>query len=422
MNRFAVIRFALAAVLVGLVAGVAVAVSVPETESKPKPGALRVAPADARLIAATDVRLRVHRRSLRTALRRADPHGGPGWVVRTFLAEQVLRPAGRRDGADPVLERNRCAQLGRIVDGRFGWVDGSNVFRPVGTQRLGAPIYCGPRRADMHGEPGFEAATLVSADGPDARLLLTFAWGIGGRATDDVALRLGDRTVAVQPGPEGVFLEFADPHVSSAQVRARFSYPGAKAVTTMGLPVELPGLEDLRGPDPDAVPQIDARAPDPNGGPAWGVGSVPAKDGSLCQVEPGRIAGDRTGRLDFTLDTLKDPLNFLCRGPDAALTRDRPLQVVGTSGQEELAEGGDPQAGRLARRTLPGLSVIYGTAHPDVATVTFVTPRGIRTVAPAGRTHAFLAVYDGTFPAGEVEVIAEFADGTSKTLPVFGLG
>jgi hypothetical protein len=38
------------------------------------------------------------------------------------------------------------------------------------------------------------------------------------------------------------------------------------------------------------------------------------------------------------------------------------------------------------------------------------TPRDVRTFRP-GRERAFLVVYDGTLPAGDITVTAELADG-----------
>jgi hypothetical protein len=148
-----------------------------------------------------------------------------------------------------------------------------------------------------------------------------------------------------------------------------------------------------------------------------------AEGGGSCTSAALRLVGDRAGRLNFTLHTLDDPPDLGClrSGKPAVLSRERPLDSFATSGPEQLEEGGDPQLGRIARRTLPGLTIITGTAHPDVVTVTIVTPSDIRTLTPTGRTHAFLAVYDGTFPGGGLELIAEFADGTTKTMPVLGL-
>jgi hypothetical protein len=77
--------------------------------------------------------------------------------------------------------------------------------------------------------------------------------------------------------------------------------------------------------------------------------------------------------------------------------------------------GGDSRTGprRTARRTLPGGTVFNGTARADVKSVTIATPRDVRTLIPSRRAHAFLAVYDGTFPTGETVITTTFTDGTT---------
>jgi hypothetical protein len=57
--------------------------------------------------------------------------------------------------------------------------------------------------------------------------------------------------------------------------------------------------------------------------------------------------------------------------------------------------------------------VFNGTARDDIKSVTIATPRDVRTLIPSRRAHAFIAVYDGTFPTGETVITTTFTDGTT---------
>ena len=56
----------------------------------------------------------------------------------------------------------------------------------------------------------------------------------------------------------------------------------------------------------------------------------------------------------------------------------------------------------VERRTLPGRTIITGRADADVAAVTIVTPRDVRTLRPSGPAHVLIAVYDGQFFSGRI--------------------
>jgi hypothetical protein len=47
--------------------------------------------------------------------------------------------------------------------------------------------------------------------------------------------------------------------------------------------------------------------------------------------------------------------------------------------------------------------------------ITVRTPRDIRSLAPSAVGHAFLAVYDGEFPAGRLEITAHLKNGKTWT-------
>jgi len=102
-----------------------------------------------------------------------------------------------------------------------------------------------------------------------------------------------------------------------------------------------------------------------------------------------------------------------CGAGPSGLTRAQPLSFSLSTRPGD----GDADA---ARRTLPGRTLISGTAHPAVREITIQTPRDVRTLRPASRSRAFLAVYDGEFFSGAITVVAHLADGTSTrhTFPV----
>jgi hypothetical protein len=64
---------------------------------------------------------------------------------------------------------------------------------------------------------------------------------------------------------------------------------------------------------------------------------------------------------------------------------------------------------------LEGRLVYFGTVHPDVTSVTIVTPRDVRTLVPTKDFHAIVAVYDGPFPGGTATATAHFKDGRELT-------
>lgn len=52
----------------------------------------------------------------------------------------------------------------------------------------------------------------------------------------------------------------------------------------------------------------------------------------------------------------------------------------------------------------------------EVATVTFTTSRGVRTLVPDPRTHVVLNVYDGRFPAELLQTTARLRSGRTVTI------
>jgi hypothetical protein len=242
---------------------------------------------------------------------------------------------------------------------------------------------------------------------------------MGGKLTRSAELRTGrvHRPVVLQR--RGAWIEFADPRVPLAEIAATFVYPDGPITTSpldgrSGFLVTGP-RED--SPRPERTPaQIDARAPDPHGGVPYGIGVVPSQRGGWCTGNVGRVVEDRVGPLDFNLGTLDDAQSgsYRCRG-DSVATRKLGADVAsGFSIDSPTFPGYDPSPGRQARRTQRGVSMIYGVTRADVVAVTIATPRDVRTLVPSKRAHAFVAVYDGDFPAGEETVSVRFRDGSSR--------
>jgi hypothetical protein len=399
-------RVVVAALLAGIVAGCVVAVTVPRTSARIDPvqtlAPPRIgAPVTTALIPG-QVELRVQPGTVHTSAPVPDPLGGPAWAIRTFLAERVVQEADRRPGVDPVLGHDLCAQLGRIVAGRFGWVDGDDVFHEVGRQQLGAPSHCGSREPDLNGQPFMQAATLIAGTAtPDARPLETFAWGVLGRGAQALELELPLRHVTPALLRHGTFLAFGGPELHGGDVRGLATYPGGEQVR----------LEAPHARGPAGRQTIEARAPDPSGGMSWAIVSAPGPSGGICTSQEARIAGDRAGRVDYGLDLLTDDSFRDCGPAEIANPRSDPLRFDAAHGSGLPALGGDPAPGQAARRTAANNTTIYGRARADVKSITFSAPRDVRTVEPSGRTHAFIVVYDGAFPTGEVTMTTTFTDG-----------
>lgn len=431
-------------VILGLVLGTVAAFAIPRTRADEPPTAATtpappVAPGPATVLrtapawpAIGDVALRP-RSTPRIEARAADPLGGPDWAVRTFLADRVIKPALRRHGVDPVVGHVRCAQVGRIHDGTFGWLDARGTFRALrtATALVGSSSWCGSRTADVRHQPHLDAfSPLTEPAAPAAAVRSTVAWGIAGSAARRITLHLGSRTVTPPATADGVFLVVSGPALDQHQIRGSVAYPDR----TVPLGGEREGPAVFGGADPTAPggsgqAQLAARAPDPNGGLPFGLVASRTGDQGWCLATGGRVVGDRVGTIDFQRDTLSELRisgGGSCTGgqSEAEVFRRSPVLLGSSSGGPEPAgEGGDPgSTGRVARRTQKGLTILDGRVAPDVVSVTLETPRDVRTLIPGGPAHAILAVYDGPFPTGALRLIARFRDGHTKVQTIADLG
>jgi hypothetical protein len=422
----------LAGLSIGIIAGVVVALAVPKTKDRPGARATATAaaakakapPADPVRVAAPlaqlpgfEVGLRVDRASVRLEARTPDPRGGPDWAVRVFRAARLTEKSSRRPGVDPVVGRNLCAQLGRVHRGRFGWIDASATFRPAGFSQRGAPLVCGSRRPDMGRRPQttFEALMTDPAAG-EPRVYRTVLWGLAGAAARSATTTLGGRRATTKLSARGAFVVLAPGtlHADQAKIRLRYA-AGPSKLVDLGLAGAPPniGPRGLKG-RPVGQTVVEARAADPSGGLPWGVSATRSSGGGWCVTPPGRVVGDRLGQPDTALDTVREgfPSGYDCPGNRGTLTRARPLSLASQYGGAVSPR----DSSRTVRRTLPGRTIFSGVTRGDVASVTIATPRDVRTLVPTRRAHAFVAVYDGTFPTGEVVITSTFEDGTTHVM------
>ena len=366
-----------------------------------------------------------------------DPRGGPPWAIRVFAAERFVREHGK----DHPIGRARCSQLGRLVGGRFGWIDATNTFRPVPIGLRGVRSWCGSRKPDAARNPLLEVVSRITdPSAGEARVTQTIAWSVVG-AAGRPALRIDGRAATIHPGRHGTFLAVV-PTTHAPNVTLTVRYPTGRPVIfkrsfrgdaerfaasfdqvsqRIGRTLPAPTL-----PAVGARPTVDLRLPDPNGGLPWGIAAARAEGGGWCLTGLGRIVGDRVGDVDYELGTFSDhgpDPNGGCPTADRAPSRSHPLAFGYGSGGGFAGElGRDPMAGRIARRTLRGMTTFSGSAKADVRSITIASPRDVRTIRPSGRAHAFAAVYDGEFPTGKVTLTATFTDGSTHRDTIEGLG
>jgi len=365
--------------------------------------------------AAGYVQYRAHH--VRVALRIPDPSGGPDWALKAFDAERLAldRPARTLKGAR-VIGRDRCVQLGRMQDGAFGWVYGDGRFRRVPTGSEYSLVQCTGRK-----HPKLSAQlkeTLDLANPAEPKLTRAVVWGI---APDATAVSVAGTGGADGPATVGedAFLKLGDPSAKaaeSARVEAgghTFRLGPSTRAPDFGprfkFPTPIPGSE-----------RIEARAPDPGGGPGWGLPVAQTREGVPCVTQPAQVAEDRAGFIDLRL-ALLDGHSGLSRGSCRPLQTKpdpkRPCDIGWGGGSADETDGGEAFArrARTERRLLSGRTQVYGQCSADVDRITVRTPRDIRTLAPSAIGHAFLAVYDGDFPAGRLEITAHLKSGKTWT-------
>ncbi|MBB4661913.1 hypothetical protein [Conexibacter arvalis] len=454
MTRRPLLVLSFVAALAGLLVAIALALAIPSTRDAAAVAAGQgdpLAPIPPRSVAAADPADPVVAPALReppeldlVVLRpvapprveatAADPLGGPRWAVRTFTADRFSRrPNGR--GLYRIGKPTLCAQLGRVLGGRFGWVDAANRWRPVAFSFIAAPIACMRRGQD----PRVELTTRISDPAAgSARPLNTVVWGMAGEPARAVAT-IGGRRLQAAETAHGVVLAVspASERHPEGEIELRYRDGRRKLVGVSPFAEAVRHYRRSTGrddggarllADPSDPFAVDYRMPDPDGGLPWGIAVARRRDGGWCRVGMGRIVGGRVGVVDLRLGTFGDtwPEADCIRYPHPlpVPTERRPLRVMYGAGwgggpaepvEERMSASEDPA--RVARRTLEGRTVVSGVAHPDVVSVTIATPRDVRTITPSRRARLFAVIYDGDFPTGEIAVSARMRDGSVHREP-----
>lgn len=344
----------------------------------------------------------------RIVARAADPNGGPPWAVRRL----PIATSGGRNARGLT-----CLQLGRISDGRFGWISDGYAFAPADTSATVVPQNCFPPGAPLRGhqlEVGLSSvARLTIVEGaatgaPRPSTVIIFgelpAGGTRARLTDGTPLTpQSGRTVLTalkarrvgEPTLDGLLSRTGRPPL-------RFRVANTERVSRDRSQLPQPGTQ-----------HVAVRAPDPAGGAAWGLLSARTRTGGFCLSGPDRLVGNTPSLVDSRLGIAIPAVRsrFDCRRASAP-TAAHPLKVS-TSSYANNDE--DPALTAQLRRPI-GRLVLYGRTTPSVTSVTIRSPRDIRTVKPSLGSGAFVAVYDGTFQNQAITVTAHLPGGRSVSI------
>jgi hypothetical protein len=314
-----------------------------------------------------------------------DPVGsGLSWAVRTFERPRVTGGLAERVRPDTTRPGIRCAQLGRELDGRFGWLPpGTRTFRPLAgeTDLLGV---C----ATDTGAGGIAAKGILIPDrsprDPDAKVRTAVVWGLAPRGTRSVDVRWagwrrkvpvrGGTFVALGPAPSGVVVD-ADPSVVRAGER-----PPAKTGARRFQQFMPTTATDAR---------IVARLIDPVTGGRLAVLAGTA-GGKPCVGDAMTVVAGVVGALDESSLTVTGGGRACQVVPIPR--RGRPPRLIGYGGANVQGTGPDLVA---RERLVPGRFSVTILTPPDVARVEIRTPVEVRTVRAAA-PGVVVAVYDGS--------------------------
>lgn len=346
-----------------------------------------------------------------------DPHGGPDWAVRVYRGERVSTQRFRLKGTDGVIAHLKCAQLGRIHDGTFGWLDARGTFRPTPPQWGTSSVVCATPNA---------AAPLIGTlspitdpDASAARVRSTIVWGMAGPDARTVRIKVSNISATTQRAtPHHAFLMALPARFGQHDVHVGVVYSNGHTASGPG--------------NADRITLV-ARAPDPNGGLPYGLVTAPsivpggAARGETCLFGGGvRVVGDRAGAVDYRRDVLSElEVNGGggCGSDAQALRKMTCLPGIASGTGDTASEGGDTGGtGRTARRTQRSRTTITMRCAPGVDRVTLQTPRDVRTLVLSPTAHAALAVYDGQFTTGGIRWTAHFQDGHTKSGAVPDVG
>ena len=340
--------------------------------------------------------------STRETLRAGDPAGGPEWVLRSW--QGLPNPRANFGAQRP--SRFICLQVGQMQDNRLVQLRPGSSPLPLDVGReYGIGSGCNSPSELTRFGPLAQAVSYL--DDPYAyapRPLRTVVSGwLRLDATDPVLLGAG------APRP----LALDANHVFMAVLPGRFwDAPLRISAKLHGRTVYGSAVQSFPGPPAPETPQ--ARAPDPNGGAPWGFAAGTDGSSAYGRIVEGRLAG--IGQPSGTLQNSPEGWNG---GGTAPLPRRPPPVRFDTQGGEAGSLPWERSASlpppQVKRRTLPGRTIITGLAEADVASVTLVTPRDVRTLRPSGPLHALIAVYDGQFFRGTITALVRLRDGRTVT-------
>jgi hypothetical protein len=417
--------FIAAALAVGIVVGVVLALAPPGGKNKdvaaaavrlPPVNPVRVAPQARQNYG--DTSTRVAHRSIKIEARTPDPRGGPDWAVRTYSTTRYIKKRARRPGVGALTGHYSCVQLGRVYQGQFGWMNPKGVFKPL-SFRSSIQNNCRSRGDARLAKPFLQFESLIAdpAQG-SSTVYQTAVWGLAGRGAKSATLFLHDKRVDVQLSPSRAFLhidggDLHESQVSMAVRRADGRVERATAGRRQSVPVVPPGLppelRDQFKAKPIGPSHVEVRTADPGGGLPWGMTSTRSSEGGWCLSQPGRVIGDRVGTPKARAGTMTESVAsvFQCQA-NVRSNRSAPVRLGWTyqRADDELSS-----TQRSARRTQTQRIIFSGTVDPDVKQVTIATPRDVRTLVPSSQAHALLIAYDGDFPTGEIVMTSTFKDG-----------
>jgi hypothetical protein len=291
-------------------------------------------------------------------------------------------------------------------------------FRSIGFQAPDAGLGECAARERAPEIVNFFVWTTIERDGAP-RPRRGVLWGVAPPATRQVVVHrlAGERQVATLDTGTGAFLLITGPDASDLGASISYRLAGGR-IEWQRLSRAALSVRSERGPVP-GTETLEARTPDPAGGPPWGVLVADRGDGGLCVAGGAtQIVGDRPGVLDPTWGRFY-PSGLSradCRPPRVPPTRKLPV-VSSISFGSGPADAGDVffDRARRQRRIQPGRFTLYARCHPDVQRVAIRTPRDVRTLVPSPRGRVIYAIYDGDFRAGAIEITAHLRSGRTYT-------
>lgn len=347
-------------------------------------------------------------RDARVVARVADPYGGPPWAVRTFAA----RTQRFSDKRAPRRVAQTCAQVGRIVDGEFVWINPHQKrASAVPVDTTGTTVCTGRNRAAVVGALRLPAAAQPSLN---PQISATVVWGLSREPRMQVGLRSPDDTLALPALRDGVRLRV---------VRGDLDI-GRRTVIADGDPVEY-GVGNAEY----GITSFDRER---RGGQSGGI---------TAGLRPAAVVSNPSSDLPALLVATRDPASGIdCYAILDRLVGGEPVRAVGTTGALAPAQalcqtafsvpagrwtalnGGasSNSQDRLAERrrlrehrTLAGSSSQAWAFPRDVAEVDIEDPLGLRTVRtiPLGDVSIVYAQRAGDIPAA---TFGSFFDGDER--------